>query len=84
MKGCEEYSIAIQLYVDNELSGEDLEEFNTHLQRCPHCRQEVKAELDLSSLLRQSKPLHIVPDTLRERIMKAAAGHLHSHPDSSE
>lgn len=84
MKGCEEYNIAIQLYVDNELSGEDLEEFNTHLQICPNCRQEVNAELELSSLLRQSKPLHIAPDTLWERIIKAAGGHLHSHIDLSE
>lgn len=79
MKGCDEYRIAIQLYVDAELSGEDLEEFSTHLQRCAECREEVEAELELSRLLRHAKPLFLAPDALRKRIMKATDGPPGSH-----
>jgi hypothetical protein len=78
MKGCGEYSIHIQLYVDDALSCHDLGELRDHLQRCVVCRQQVEAGIALSRLLRRSKPIYIASDALRDRIMKIIGGHLHS------
>ena len=34
MKGCDECSATIQLYLDGELNGQDLEEVRAHLEEC--------------------------------------------------
>ena len=62
MKGCDDYSETIQLYLDRELSGQDLEEFRAHLEECEACRTELEAEEKLSALLRRSRPLYSAPD----------------------
>ena len=49
MKGCDDYSASIQLYLDQELSGQDLDEFRAHLEECPACRMELEAEAELSA-----------------------------------
>jgi mycothiol system anti-sigma-R factor len=72
MKGCDDYSATIQLYLDQELSGEDLEDFRAHLEDCEACRTELEAEEKLSALLRRSRPLYSAPDALRARVMQAA------------
>jgi anti-sigma factor (TIGR02949 family) len=72
MKGCDDYSVNIQLYFDKELSGQDVEEFRAHIEECPVCRTELKAEEELSGLLHRSRPLYSAPDVLRKRVMQAA------------
>jgi mycothiol system anti-sigma-R factor len=71
MKGCEDYSPTIQLYVDQELSGEELQDFLVHLEECPSCRTELEAEESLSALLHRSRPLYRAPDTLRQQVLQA-------------
>ena len=72
MKGCDDYSANIQLYLDKELGDQDFEEFRAHLKECPACRTELDAEEELSALLHRSRPLYSAPDTLRKRVMLAA------------
>jgi mycothiol system anti-sigma-R factor len=72
MKGCGDYSATIQLYLDQELSGEDLEDFRAHLGECEACRVELETQERLSALLHRSRPLYSAPDTLRARVMQAA------------
>jgi mycothiol system anti-sigma-R factor len=72
MKGCDDYSATIQLYLDRELSGQDLHDFRAHLQECDACRTELEAEERLSVLLHRSRPLYSAPDALRARVMQAA------------
>jgi mycothiol system anti-sigma-R factor len=72
MKGCGDYSATIQLYLDQELSGDDLEDFRAHLEDCEACRVELEAQERLSALLHRSRPLYTAPDTLRARVMQAA------------
>jgi mycothiol system anti-sigma-R factor len=72
MKGCDDYSETIQLYLDRELSGRDLEDFQAHLEECEACRGELEAQESLSVLLRRSRPLYSAPDALRARVMQAA------------
>jgi anti-sigma factor (TIGR02949 family) len=81
MKGCDEYSCYIQLYFDKEFCCQDLEEFRAHLQGCVACRQQLEAEVELSRLLRRSRPLYIASHALRERIMKRTAGQRNSSRD---
>jgi mycothiol system anti-sigma-R factor len=72
MKGCDDYSETIQLYLDRELSGRELEDLQAHLEECEACRGEVEAQERLSVLLRRSRPLYSAPDALRARVMQAA------------
>ena len=71
MKDCGgDYGSIIQLYLDKELSGRDLEEFQAHLEGCETCRAELEAGEELSRLLRRSRPLYSAPDALRQRVMQ--------------
>jgi mycothiol system anti-sigma-R factor len=72
MKGCDDYSATIQIYLDSELSGPDLEDFRAHLKECEACRMELEAEERLSVLLHRSRPLYSAPDALRARVMQLA------------
>jgi mycothiol system anti-sigma-R factor len=72
MKGCDDYSATIQIYLDWELSGQDFDDFPAHLEQCEACRAELEAEERLSSLLHRSRPLYSAPDALRARVMQAA------------
>ncbi len=71
MKACGgDYGAAIELYLDKELSGPDLEEFRAHLEECEACRADLAAAEELSRLLHQSRPLYSAPDALRDRVMR--------------
>ena len=70
MKGCDDNGTTIQLYLDKELSGRELEEFRAHLEECDACRTEIEAEEELSGLLHRSRPLYSAPDALRKRVMQ--------------
>jgi mycothiol system anti-sigma-R factor len=72
MKGCDDYGATIQIYLDRELSGQDLEDFLPHLEQCEACRKELEAEERLSDLLHRSRPLYSAPDALRGRVMQTA------------
>jgi mycothiol system anti-sigma-R factor len=75
MNPCHEYRADILLYLDNALTGRQLEDFRAHLSSCPDCKAQLEEELALSSLLRASRPLYPAPDGLRARVAAAAAGH---------
>jgi len=74
MKSCDEYGANIQLYLDKELSGQELEEFRAHLATCASCREELATEEELSSLLYRSRPLYSASDELRARVRQATIG----------
>jgi anti-sigma factor RsiW len=70
MMGCNEYGANIQLFLDKELSGREIEEFRTHLKECETCGVEFEAIEELSHLLHQSRPLYAAPDALRRQVMR--------------
>jgi anti-sigma factor RsiW len=71
MKDCGgDYGAIIELYLDKELIGPDLEEFRAHLETCAGCRVELQAREELSRLLNRSRPLYSAPDALRDRVMR--------------
>ena len=73
MSRCEERAGDILLHLDNTLTGQKLEEFQAHLAGCSHCRQRLMEELELSSLLRETRPLYQAPEALRARVAAVVA-----------
>jgi anti-sigma factor (TIGR02949 family) len=73
MKGCDDYCSSIQLFLDEELSDQDLEECCAPLEGCPACRKELETEETLSDLLHRSRPLYSAPDALRARVLQTMA-----------
>jgi len=72
MRNCNEGSLDILLYLDNALTGQKLEDFRTHLAVCSDCRERLEEERELSSLLRETRPLYLAPQALRARVVAAA------------
>jgi anti-sigma factor RsiW len=71
MKECGgNYGATIELYLDKELIGPDLEEFRAHLEACAACRAELEVREELLRLLHRSRPLYSAPDALRTRVMR--------------
>jgi anti-sigma factor RsiW len=65
----DEYRSSIPLYLDNELSGDELENFRTHLAGCAACKASLEEEQALSNLLHRSRPLYPAPKALREHTL---------------
>jgi anti-sigma factor RsiW len=85
MKDCgDNYGASIELYLDKELIGPDLEEFQAHLELCAACRAELEAQEELFRLLHRSRPLYFAPNALRDRVMRitelAPASATHAPP----
>jgi anti-sigma factor RsiW len=70
----------IPQYVQNQLAGEELEEFEAHLVTCPACTAELQQERALSALLRRSSPLYEAPAECAERVRELLAEHRTERP----
>src|SRR5438309_11222865 len=71
MKDCGgDYGATIELYLDKELIGPDLEEFRAHLEACAPCRADLEVREELAHLLHRSRPLYPAPDALRDRVIR--------------
>jgi mycothiol system anti-sigma-R factor len=82
MNTCEEHSHNVLLYLDNELRGQELENFRAHLAGCVACREQLEAEQEFSDLLHRSRPLYTAPDKLRARVIAAQHASIsHRTPD---
>ena len=68
MDSCSDNSLNILRYLDNQLSGPELEAFDAHLKTCKECTLQLGAEQALSGLLRDSVPLYTAPLALRARV----------------
>jgi mycothiol system anti-sigma-R factor len=80
MGPCDEYRVKTLRYLDNDLQGQELNDFRTHLEACAGCRASVEAEQALSHLLRRSRPLYAAPAALRSRVSAAIMQHTESKP----
>jgi anti-sigma factor RsiW len=67
----DEYRVKILRYMDNDLQGQELNDFLTHLEACADCRSRLEAEWALSHLLHRSRPLYSAPAPLRSRVSAA-------------
>jgi mycothiol system anti-sigma-R factor len=71
MNTCQEHSHNVLLYLDNELRGQELENFCAHLADCVACREQLQEEQEFSNLLHRSRPLYTAPSELRTRVIAA-------------
>jgi anti-sigma factor RsiW len=82
MDSCDEIVVKTLRYLDNDLQGQELEEFRAHLLFCAYCRAHLESEKALSQTLHRSRPLYSAPATLRARVSALAIQH--SVPDRVE
>jgi anti-sigma factor (TIGR02949 family) len=75
MSSCLEYSVKTLRYLDNDLKGQELEDFLAHVNTCADCRARLDSEQALSQLLKRSRPLYSAPAALRARVSAATARH---------
>ena len=80
MNPCDEIVVKTLRYLDNDLQGQELEEFRAHLESCADCRAHVESEKALSQTLHRSRPLYSAPAALRVRVSALAIQH--SVPES--
>src|SRR5688500_6068396 len=74
MNNCEDICKRLNLYLDNELQGEERAAVETHLQQCAACAAIFERELSFISAIRESGPLHVASPELRARVQETLKG----------
>jgi anti-sigma factor RsiW len=74
MKNCEDICRRLNLYLDNELQGEERTAVEAHLHECESCAAIFERELSFINAIRESGPLHVAPPALRARVQEALNG----------
>jgi anti-sigma factor RsiW len=82
VNSCEGHRVNILLFVHEELKGQELENFHTHLANCAECRALLEEEEALSRLLHRSRPLYSAPKSVHDRV-SAVMSHYGPAPDSA-
>jgi len=72
---CDDFAVGILRYLDNDLKGNELDEFRSHLPSCADCRKHLEEEEALSRLLHQTRPLYSAPAALRARVSATSIQH---------
>jgi anti-sigma factor RsiW len=68
MSACDDYRVMVPLFLDDELSGHELKDFQKHIVECADCRAVLTQERALSQLLHRNRPLYHAPEVLRARV----------------
>lgn len=71
MNNCDEYAIKALRYLDDDLKGQELKDFLSHLKSCATCQEHLEAEKRLSAKLHRTRPLYSAPAALRDRVAAA-------------
>jgi anti-sigma factor (TIGR02949 family) len=78
MSGCDNYRAMVPLFLDDELSGHELQDFKDHIAECAECKQALAQEQDLSHLLHRNRPLYYAPESLRAGVSGILSSEAHS------
>ncbi|MCU1252756.1 MAG: hypothetical protein JWQ49_5785 [Edaphobacter sp.] len=65
----DDYSIMIQLFIDDELKGQEREDLISHLNDCARCQEELEEAKAFSARVRGARPQVEAPQALREKIL---------------
>ena len=68
MSGCTDIRCRLNLYLDNELQGDERVEFEHHLRECQSCRSVAQAEKRFLDTFRSAEPLYIASPELTSRV----------------
>jgi anti-sigma factor RsiW len=74
MKNCEDIRRRLNLYLDDELQGDERAGVEAHLQECAACAAIFERELTFIDAIRSSGPLHSASPELRARVQTTLAG----------
>jgi anti-sigma factor RsiW len=69
MKNHDDYSVMIQLLIDDELKGQEREDLICHLKDCASCQEEVEEAKAFSKRVRDARPQVEAPPALRAKIL---------------
>jgi anti-sigma factor RsiW len=69
MNNHDDYSVMIQLMIDDELTGQEREDLVSHLNDCASCQEELQEAKALSAIVRGARPQVEAPAALREKIL---------------
>jgi anti-sigma factor (TIGR02949 family) len=78
MSACDDYRSMISLFLDDELRGNELEDFGKHITGCADCREALAHEQALSQLLHRTRPLYQAPEALRTRVSGLLSSEIHA------
>ena len=70
MKNCEDIGRRLNLYLDNELQGDERAAVETHLLECQSCAAIFERELSFINAIRECGPLHVASPSLRARVQE--------------
>jgi mycothiol system anti-sigma-R factor len=71
---CVEITARLHLYIDRELSNEEVEIVQQHLNECPHCKCRFRFDLHVKRLIHDRCAMEHAPDRLREAVLRLAHG----------
>ena len=74
MKICEDTCKRLNLYLDNELQGDERAAVEAHLQECGSCASVFKRELSFINAIRECGPMHVAPPALRAKVQETVNG----------
>ena len=74
MNQCEQTLGRLSLYLDNELHGDELSRFESHVRECTTCRARLDSEREFFAGVRSSRPLHTASPELRIRVQNSLDG----------
>ena len=74
MSHCEAYISRIDLYLDGELTGDELDIFNRHVSDCTSCQEMLSERRQFFEQIRAAGPLHVASPELRARVAALMAG----------
>jgi len=81
MTGCAEMNSTIDLLLDDELAGEELNWARAHLLVCIFCMRKFEEGERLSRMIRAARSVQAAPESLRNRILSlTSAPSLSGHP----
>jgi anti-sigma factor RsiW len=74
MNNCEDICRRLNLYLDNELQGEERAAVEAHLPKCESCAAIFQRELSFINAIRECGPLHVASPELRARVHETLHG----------
>jgi mycothiol system anti-sigma-R factor len=69
---CVEITARLHLYIDRELSAEEIDVVQQHLSDCPHCECRFHFDLHIKRLIHEHCIIQQAPAHLREAVMRIA------------
>jgi anti-sigma factor RsiW len=69
MKNHDDYNVLIQLFIDDELKGQEGEDLISHLKDCASCQEELEEAKAFSARVRGARPQVEAPPALRAKIL---------------